>query len=220
MSAPVVTASPSTPYKQLVQCLAENAISAMPVLDEQSRLVGIVSEADLLLKQHPSGAAVPYWEDPAHHRDLAEKAKATVAADLMTQRVHTVREDMPIARAARLMRAQSVKRLPVVDDSGALVGIVSRADLLKPFLRDDDDIRTEITETVLPHYLLIDPRDVAVTVTDGEVTMTGQVERKTEVEMITHFVTRLAGVVAVDNQLRFKFDDAHLKMRTLEVRTH
>ena len=218
MSAPVITVSPATPYKQMVRLLDEHAISALPVLDEGGRLVGIVSEADLLLKQSPAGRFHPFWEDPSHQRSLAAKAAASCAADVMTTRLVTVQGDLPIARAARLIRLHSVKRLPVVDADGKLVGIVSRADLLKPYLRADEDIRGQIVDTVLPRWLSIDPGRITVTVDDGAVRLEGTVERRSECEMITHFVSNLVGVVSVDNRIDYNFDDLRLKGRQTEAR--
>ena len=112
MTTDVITAPPSTTFKELVQLIARHGVSALPVVDDQRRLVGIVSEADLLLKEKP------------------ERSSALVAEEVMTRHVISVQTDVPIARAARLMRQHRVKRLPVLNDAGALVGIVSRSDLL------------------------------------------------------------------------------------------
>jgi len=220
MSAPVFTVSPSTPYKQMVQLMAEHAVSALPVIDERGVLVGIVSEADLLVKETRPERHRVLWTETGHDRRQADKAEATVAAEVMTPHVLTVHVAMPLARAARIMQEHSVKRLPVVDDDNALVGIVSRSDLLKPFLRADADIRADVLETVLPRWLLIDPSEVVVDVTDGSVTLTGKVERSSEVEMIDHVLPRLEGVVSIDNRLEFGFDDLSLKRQVIEARVH
>ena len=218
MSAPVFTVTPSTTYKHMVQLMSEHAVSALPVVDEQGVLVGIVSEADLLVKESRPERHRVLWTETGRERRMADKAEATVAAEVMTAHVLTVHVGMPLAHAARIMQQHSVKRLPVVDDDGALVGIVSRSDLLKPFLRPDADIRSDIVETVLPKWLLIDPTDIVVDVTDGAVTLTGTVERSSEVEVIDHVLPRLEGVVSLDNRLEFGFDDLSLKRQVIEAR--
>ena len=218
MSSPVVTVSPTTPYKQMVQLMAEHAISALPVVDEHGVLVGIVSEADLLVKETRPERHRVLWTETGSERRMVDRAEATTAVELMTTPVLTIHLAMPLARAARIMQAHSVKRLPVLDDDGALVGIVSRADLLTPYLRPDADIRSDILELVLPRWLLVDPADVIVDVTDGSVTLTGKVERSSEVEMIDHVLPRLEGVVSLDNRLEFGFDDLNLKRQVIEAR--
>ena len=220
MSAPVLTVSPSTPYKQIVQMMAAHAVSALPVVDEHGALVGIVSEADLIVKETRPERHRVLWTETGGERRMADKAEAATAAEVMTRRVLTVHRDMPIAHAARIMQQHSVKRLPVVDDSGALVGIVSRCDLLKPFLRPDDEIRRDIVEMVLPRWLMIDSSRVVVDVSDGAVTLTGAVERSSEVEMIGHVLPRLEGVVSIDNRLEAGFDDLSLKRQVVEARVH
>jgi CBS-domain-containing membrane protein len=218
MSFPVITALPTDSYKHLVQLLAEKAISCLPIVEAEGRLCGIVSEADLLLKQPSRPYVISYWESPLHRREFQHKAEGLVAADIMTLHVHTATPEMSIPRAARLIRRFTVKHLPVVDVAGRVVGIVSRGDLLKPFLRDDDDIRNEVVSTVLPRWLFLDPHSIEVDVNEGIVSLHGSVERSSEREMISRFVSRLDGVVRVDNLLGYAFDDAHLKLRAIEAK--
>jgi CBS domain-containing protein len=145
MTTEVVTVELSTPFKEIVARLAERRVSAAPVLDSGGRAVGVVSEADLLLKEeHPDpDLDVPLvWS--RRRRLERDKAAATVAGELMTAPAVTVPPTATVAEAARRMHAAGVKRLPVVDEEGLLVGIVSRADLLKVFTRPDHAIRREI----------------------------------------------------------------------------
>jgi CBS domain-containing protein len=116
-----------------------------------------------------------------------------------------------LAEAARLMHKRGVKRLPVVDAAGRLVGIVSRHDLLKAFLRGDDSIRREICEDVLENALWIEPDSVEVTVRDGVVTLVGELETRSLVGLVDRLVGAVEGVVAVDPRLAFRFDDTNAK---------
>ena len=208
MTTNVVTVAPGTVYKDVVECLRTRHVSAVPVVDGERRVVGVVSEADLLLKEErpdpgPGGALL-------HPHGDAAKALARNAAALMTSPAVTVRPEATLTEAARLMHRKHVKRLPVVDAEGRLLGIVSRADLLQPFLRSDQSIEHEIRERVLRHVLAIDPAAVVVTVADGVVRLEGQVETKSLVRITAHLVQAVEGVVAVENRLSWKFDDTHV----------
>lgn len=203
MTTPVITVPPETPYKQLIMLMAEHDISALPVVDASGRMVGIVSEADLLRRSEDPGSRVERLLSGFAGNGTEE---AVVAGDLMTAEVVTAEPDMPVARAARLMRQRDVKRLPVLE-GGALVGMVSRVDLLSPFLRSDEAIRQDITDGVLLGWLWIDPSPVRVEVADGAVTLRGRVERRSDAELIGRLAHSVDGVVSVDNQLEYVYDD-------------
>ncbi len=142
MTSEVVTAQPSTPFQELVRLLEQCHISALPVVDDSGRLVGIVSGADLLIKEgYPHGATDASPVDAARYRKRLDKAAGTRAAELMAAPVSTVPLGTLIADAVRLMLRLDVKRLPVVDARGGLAGIVARSDLLKVFLRPDPAVR-------------------------------------------------------------------------------
>jgi CBS domain-containing protein len=207
MTNDVVTVRDTTPFKEIVGLLEEHHVSAVPVVDRRKRLVGIVTEADLLVKErHGRPEPPPFLEG---HRSRAERAKARarVASELMTAPVITVTPFETIAEAARLMHRHNVKRLPVVDADGDLLGIVGRADLLKVFLRSDGEIRQEVEENIIQRLLKWDPASVRVTVRDGVVSMSGRLPRKTQVEILVGLVYGIEGVVGVDNRLTFEFDD-------------
>jgi CBS domain-containing protein len=209
MTSTVVTVEETTPYKEIVARLAEHAVSALPVITPDRRVVGVVSEADLLRKLEYTGR-----EPPAHplvrwHRRAARaKAAADVAADLMTSPAVVITPVAPLTAAARLMDAQRVKRLPVVDGNGRLVGILARRDLLRVYLREDDAIRAEIRADVLHRTLGMDPDAVTVTVDGGVVTLGGTVDRRSTVPLIEHLVERIPGVVDVVDDLTYHYDDA------------
>jgi CBS-domain-containing membrane protein len=154
-----------------VACLAEHRVTALPVVDDQGLVLGVVSEADLLLKEefpHPDQDLPLVWT--RRRRRERAKAAASTAGDLMTVAVVSISGEATVAEAARGMHTAGVKRLPVVDERGRLVGIISRADLLKVFRRPDEDLRREILDQVLMGQFALDPSRFLITVHDGVVT--------------------------------------------------
>ncbi|MGW3445447.1 CBS domain-containing protein [Streptomyces sp. NPDC001076] len=187
-------------FKDIVKALQQWQVSAAPVLDDHGRVVGVVSEADLLRREEArTGVPVGYGQVRSGS-DLAEAASVTAAA-LMTTPAVTVRPEAPLPEAARTMARHGVKRLPVVDSDGLLQGVVSRADLLKVFLRDDEDIAEEIRRAILPHLFPDSAEPVRVRVRDGVVTLTGRVPDTALVPVAAGWVRGVDGVVAVDCEL-------------------
>ena len=204
MTTRVITARPSTGYKELARLLNEHAVSALPVVDvvgDERRLVGIVSEADLLAKKGPK-----YPE--ARSRGDEARAEALTAADLMTSPAVTVQPGDSLAQAARLMHRKKVKRLPVMNAKGRLVGVVSRGDLVKPFLRSDESIRQEIQNDVLVRTLHLDPAAVQVSVDEGVVKLDGELESKRLVAVLRRLVRSMEGVVGVEDRLTSRSEGA------------
>jgi signal-transduction protein with cAMP-binding, CBS, and nucleotidyltransferase domain len=122
----------------------------------------------------------------------------------------SVAPNVPLAAAARLMRKQSVKRLPVVED-GRLVGIVSRADVLKSYLRTDAEIQSDILEGVIRASMWLDPATFEVEVDDGLVRIHGEVDRRSDVEILTTLILAVEGVIGADPALTFRFDDRDVR---------
>jgi CBS-domain-containing membrane protein len=212
MSRPVVAARESTSFKEIVELMDAHRISALPVVDEQFHLVGIVSEADLLLKEeHLTKPRRSLFAGRARRKERATAAAVT-AAELMTSPVVTVDPDQPLAVAARRMHEARVKRLPVVNPSGRVIGVVSRADLLKVFLRSDEEIRDEVVDTVLVRQLMIDPSSIRVIVRRGVVTLEGVLERRSLVQILVSMVESLDGVVGVRARLTYEFDDLSVRV--------
>jgi CBS-domain-containing membrane protein len=208
MTAEVVTATPSTPFRELVDLLDRHRISALPVVDHAGKLVGLVSEADLLVKEgYPHGGDDAGVIDALRHRRRFGKAAGTCAGDVMTRRVVTVPLGTHISTAARIMVRLRVKRLPVVDDQGRLAGIVTRCDLLKVFLRPDTAISWEIRHELLEDRMGAAASDVEVEVHHGLVTLTGQMERRSQIGPLTRAVQAVDGVVAVNARLAWRVDD-------------
>lgn len=207
MTHTVVTAHADTGYKDIVDTMAAERVSALPVVDDGGRVVGVVSAADLLLKlEHPEYSAAARLVS-RERREATAKAAGDVAADLMTAPAITIGPEATAAAAARLMHQHQVKRLPVVDDGGHLVGIVSRRDLLATYLRSDDEIRAEIRDNVLLGDMLIGPSEMTATVHDGVVTLAGTVDRRSTAQIVDRLVRGVAGVVDVVGRLRWKYDD-------------
>jgi CBS domain-containing protein len=216
MTTQVVTVGPATPFKEIVALLAEHRVSAVPVVDDDRRVLGIVSEADLLLKEEfpEPGQDIPlFWTK--RRRLEQEKAAATTARDLMSSVVVSTSPDATVAEAARGMHAAGVKRLPVIDEDGRLVGIVSRGDLLKVFNRPDQAIRREIMDEVIVGEFMMDPNRFFIHVTDGVVVLQGRVERRSLLSSLVRAVHSVEGVVRVKNRLSFDIDDVEPLLRAM-----
>jgi CBS domain-containing protein len=205
MTHGVVAAHEAAPFKEIVAALARNRVSAVPVIDDDRKVVGVVSETDLMTH-------MALGSRPAPHRHgkgspASRKAHATTAGELMTTPAVTVRAHATIVEAARVAGRAGVRHLPVVDADGVLIGIISRGDLLRVFLRADDDIRDEITQYAT--NMGLDRTAVAVEVTEGVVTLTGKAERALQVVKLVNHVRDVSGVVEVDNRLTARFDDRY-----------
>jgi CBS domain-containing protein len=207
MTRKVVVVNDSTPFKEVVRRMQESRVSALPVVDADGRLVGIVSEGDLILKEDPGLEGEGYVFESRRHRTERQKAAGLVAAQLMTTPVITVGPDATLGEAARLMHRHAVKRLPVVGPEGTVLGIVSRADLLKIFLREDAEIAHLVAEDIVRRTLWTDPATIRVTVREGVVTLDGQIERRSLIPVLVGLVRALEGVVGVENHLSYLVDD-------------
>jgi CBS domain-containing protein len=197
MTRKVVAVVGDTAFKDIVKAIGRWHVSALPVVDGDHRVLGVVSEADLLPKEEFRDGDPDRYARLRRLSDLA-KAGARTAEELMTVPAVTVRADETLARAARIMARGKVKRLPVVDAEGVLEGIVSRSDLLKVFLRDDEDIAREVREQVVA-FLFPDPeKPIRVVVHDGVVTLTGRVRDTSIVPVAARLVRAVEGVVDVD----------------------
>ncbi|MEE1744256.1 MULTISPECIES: CBS domain-containing protein [unclassified Streptomyces] len=207
MTRDVVRARRDLPFKEIVSLLAENAVTAVPVVDELDRPMGVVSEADLLRKS--ADLSDPNGRTPIPHLEAWERAKAegARAEELMSAPAVCARPEWTVTEAARLMEVQDVKRLPVVDETDKLLGIVSRRDLLRVFLRDDDAIREEINRDLLQQTMGLAPSAVTVEARQGEVVLRGSVEFKSLIPIIERLCRSVDGVVSVAEYLDYRTDD-------------
>lgn len=217
MTENVVSVGEQTTYKEIVETLARHKISAVPVVNDGGRVIGVVSEADLLHKVEFQGAEpLTHLLERKQRRQAREKATGDVAAELMTRPAVTIGRHDAFSAVARIMDQERIKRLPVVDEQGSLVGIVSRTDLLRMYLRVDTALADEIRDEVLLRTLWIDPATIAVEVDRGVVTLTGKADRRSTMEIIVRLCEAVPGVVDVVNHIVPAYDDtADLRRKNL-----
>jgi len=205
MTTRVIWVRKDASFREMAVALREHRVSAFPVLDEGGKVVGVVSEADLLTKEaldsEPEG--MPGMITGMLRRKEQEKARGVTAGDLMTSPPVIVHPEDTVEHAARLMYSRKVKRLPVVDAIGHLIGIISRADVLAVFDRSDSDIRAEITSEVMRDELGINPKDFKVRVKDGVVTLEGTPGTTVLGHEIVRRIRHVQGVVAVRDRLSY-----------------
>ncbi|MFB7123303.1 MULTISPECIES: CBS domain-containing protein [Streptomycetaceae] len=199
MTSPVVLVSPETGFREIVTLLSEYDITGVPVVDPEGRPLGVVSEADLL-------RTLAAQEDPASLLPAPESAQAgpdgeVTAADLMTAQPVCTTPGTSVVAAARLMSRHGLKRLPVLDEEGRVVGMVSRGDLLRVFLREDMVIRREIVEEVLGRIDGVSPAEIGVEVTQGRVVLSGTVPEQHLVPIVLNLCRSVDGVVSVTDRL-------------------
>ncbi|MFD4605936.1 CBS domain-containing protein [Streptomyces sp. NPDC058464] len=217
MTTDVVHAAYSTPFKEVARLLADHRISGLPVIDDDDKVIGVVSETDLMVRQaaapgpHGEKYRAPLGQLTRGARKQAAKARARTAGELMSDPPVTVHAEDTIVEAARTMAGRHVERLPVLDEEDRLVGIVTRRDLLQVFLRPDDEIRDEVIEEVLVRALWMPPRSIEVAVAEGVVTLTGHMERRTETEIAVSMTRQTDGVVDVVDKLTYRQDDARVR---------
>ncbi|MEV6613124.1 CBS domain-containing protein [Streptomyces sp. NPDC051051] len=193
MTGDVVEARRTTPFKEVVRLLDHHRISGLPVIDDDDKVLGVVSGTDLVRAQaRRSGHGL---------------VGAVTAADLMSSPAITVHPEQSVPDAARLMERRGVERLPVVDEEDRLIGIATRRDLLRVFLRTDEDLSRQVSEEVVGRTLGLPPDAVLVSVRDGVVTLDGRVEARSQVPEAVRAAWRLEGVVGVVNALTFRVDD-------------
>lgn len=207
MTSQVITGLPSTPFKAIVQTIRMNHVGAVPVVDVFGQVVGIVSNTDLLPKEAPQEGLGRRWFETKDRRQLRRKAAALTAAELMTTPVLAIRPGAALREAAGMLVANRVNHLPVIDISGALVGIVSRSDVLGVFTRDDEKIRAQVTEDVKRQALWPDSDVVEVGVESGVVTLDGKLDRKSDTKRLVARVRKLDGVIGTIDNLGYWWDD-------------
>jgi len=215
MTSDVVTVRPTTPIKDVAKLLVEHRISGMPVVDPGGRLIGVVSEGDLLFKEHEPDSIerrplARIFGDSAETRSELNKVLALTAGDAMTTPAITISAEAPIAEAAGTMTRSRVNRLPVVEGE-TLVGVISRADVVRAIVQTDEALAKAIREDVLYRTLWLDPDRFNVVVTNGEARISGEAERRSEADMIERVTAMVPGVISVSTQLTWKLDDRGLE---------
>ena len=209
MTKDVVTARTTAPFRTIATTMIAHDIGALPVVDETGHPIGIVSRTDLIAKEPAAeGVRAEAWEllTPSG-RGNRDRRRADTAGRLMTTDLVTVTADSAIARAAFLMRRRAVTHLPVVDERDVLVGIVSRSDLLRAFLRDDAEIREDVIRDVLLDGLDADRDSIEVAVDEGVVILSGTLDFATSARYAVRLARGVPGVVDVVNKLDWHTDD-------------
>lgn len=217
MTPEVVTAQQDTPFKELVRLMHEHRVSGVPVVDGRDKLVGIVTEADLLVAEEAQAAPgrrgrslLEWFIHPGRLAAVQDRAEDLRARDVMTGDVVAATPGMGVRDAVKALLEAGVKRLPVVGQDGRVVGIVSRRDLLEPFLRSDEDIHREIVQEVVVGAMWLDPATIQVQVNRGVVTLSGQVDRKSTKQILAELVRRVDGVVGVGDRVAYAEDDRRI----------
>lgn len=200
MSTHPISVTKDLSFKEMAARLRELKVSGSPVLDDNGKVIGVVSEADMLVKQALGGGyhGVRGMIAAAAHRTERRKAGGVTAGDLMTSPAVTVTAEDTVEHAAALMYTRGLNRLPVVDSAGRLAGIISRADVLAVFDRPDEEIRAEISQ-VIPR--LSEPSWYSVMVKDGIVTVEGTPETVSIGHQVLARIRHVQGVVAVRDRL-------------------
>ncbi|HSC91920.1 MAG TPA: CBS domain-containing protein [Gaiellaceae bacterium] len=209
MTTDVATVTPETSLKEVASILAARGISGIPVVDGDAHVLGVVSEADILLKEQGrtrEGGRFAWFLEPKATAEAAKLAART-AGEAMTSPAVTVGPERPASAAARIMVEREVNRLPVVKDE-RLVGIVTRADLVRAFTRPDETIEKEIRTEVVERALWLAPDTLGVTVREGEVELTGELATQTDAEVLERLVGRVPGVVSVSSRVTWRANDS------------
>ena len=192
MTVDVVAVGPDASYVDMAAMLRKHRVSGFPVVDGDGIVVGVISESDLLAIEAAS----------RRHKKRVSAAELT-ALDLMTHPAVTIGPDEQVRRAARLMYSRKVRRLPVVDHHGRLVGILTRADVLSVFTRPDEEIHREITQDVIAYGFFTDPGRITVIVKNGIVTLAGEPGSVILGLNIAEQVRHVEGVVAVRDRFTY-----------------
>ncbi len=207
MTSDVKTISSDAALKEAATIMVKAGISGLPVVDDGRRVIGIITEADFVNAEANRSWGRQRRRLLANFLGEAEHHQAKTVADVMSRDPHMIDRGSTVTEAARKMTDLHVKRLPVVTPDGTLEGIISRADVMGAFARDDDDLRDEIVNDVLIGVLQLDPEHVVVTVDDGAVTLEGSVPTRTDSRLLEELTVRVEGVISVDTSLAWTHDN-------------
>jgi CBS domain-containing protein len=209
MTTDPITTTPGALLKEAARIMVREKISGLPVM-EGSKVVGIVTEGDFLRQE--ANRDQPYrlsLLEALFGEGAAEPAVETVG-EVMTEPVITITPDATVSEAARVMSHRKVKRLPVLDDGGNLIGVISRADVVNAFTKPDEVIEDEVREDIVRRLLFLEPDVIDVGVDDGVVTLSGELENRTEAHLLEELTRRIAGVVRVVSNLTYEVDDQRI----------
>jgi CBS domain-containing protein len=201
--ADVVSVSAEATLKDVARLMVEHHISGVPVVDAEGRVLGVVSEADIVRSETAgTGRAGVLARARALAGHRAGVSMPSTAGEAMTSPAVTIRSDRSIMQAAHEIADRGVNRLPVVDEDERLVGIVTRADVVRAFVRPDAEIARELREAVVGRLVAPDAGAIEVAVTDGVVLLTGDVASSTTARLVEYLASRAPGVVELRSELR------------------
>lgn len=213
MSPEVITVGADAPLKEAARRMIEAGVSGLVVTQGRCAIQGVITEADFVKTESERRAGkrarLLRWfsrEEP----EVPDTER--VVGDVMTSEVITLDVEADHAEAARLMRKAKIKRVPIVDDKGCLVGILSRSDIMRAFARSDAEIVDEITDHVMREVLWVDPRRVKIRCMDGNLVLEGRLETKSDVTLLEALARRVDGVVSLVSHLQWDIDNTKLEM--------
>ena len=212
MSRGVLSAHEDAPFKQIADVLHQNRISALPVTDAERRVLGVVTVSDVLARMTGAGEAAARGHRTPGRAAERRKRHAMTARELMTSPAITVAPTATVETAARLAARSRVRSLPVADADGKLVGIVTRSDLIKVFLRDDEEIRHDVEQDVIGESWHADTGQANAKVSNGIVTLSGQVPTARAARRLVHAAHLVVGVVDVKDELEYETGDKFMAL--------
>lgn len=207
MTSDVATIGGDAPLKEAAMLMVHAGVSGVPVVDDGGRVIGIITEADFVSAEADRSWGRQRKRLLANFFGEAEKTTASVVSDVMTKNPHTIDSASSVTEAARLMTDLDVKRLPVVNPDGSLAGIISRADVMGAFARNDEELRDEIVDDVIGRVMRLEPGSIEVAVVDGVVALAGTVELRSEARLLEELAVRVEGVISVDSNVEYGRDD-------------
>jgi CBS domain-containing protein len=212
MREQVVAVRERARFAEIAAAMRRFHISSLPVIDSQDRVIGLISNYDLLLGDGAPQGGRSRLLGRLWHRDRGEDA-GMFATELMTSPAITVTARTPAREAARAMYRHRIHQLPVVDAvTGRLTGVITRSDLLAVYERPDEDIRGEILHGIIEHTLGMPPGRFEVAVFGGAVTIRGHLERHSAALRLARAVAHVDGVITVIDQLTYACEDTTPKM--------
>jgi CBS domain-containing protein len=211
MTRDVITVGATAPLKEAARRMIEAGVSGLAVTEGDS-LVGIITEADFVATEADRRRKRPSGLLRLIYKEAELPSRERLVGDVMSTELIVLGPEADHAEAARLMVAEGVKRIPVVNDDGRLVGLVSRSDILRVFARSDHEIIEEIEDHIMRQVLWIDPKDVEVKSSEGNVVLSGRLGTRSDADLLAKLTARVDGVVSVASHLDFEIDNMKLDM--------
>jgi CBS domain-containing protein len=211
MTTEILTVGPEASLKEAARRMLEGEISGLPVINDDGDLVGIITEADFMATEADRRVTRRAGLLRLFVRDAEIPSHERLVGDVMTADVKVIGPESDHAEAARLMEKEGIKRIPVVAD-GRLIGLIARADMLKAYVRSDEEIIDEIQGHVMKDILWIDSRRVEIECVDGNVIVSGHLETKSDASLLIELTRRLDGVTSVSDHLTWEVDNTKLEM--------